>query len=164
MRVTLAQLVSHQRCLDVASQPETVLSNGRQPRKKNTVRSKTVRLSRSNARSRPQAPQDVTEYTRQQGTTVPPARAQVTLKRETACTTRKAEPSGRTVSKVCHVCLLSLPHHREPSTESEDCMELLAQCNGSFKHRSQVPLRLPDLLVRILVSLFASAHSCASPA
>lgn len=82
------------------------------------MRSKIVRLWRSNKCSRLQALQDVTGHTRQQGNTVPPARARVALKREIACTTRKAEPLGCTFSKVCHVCPLSLPHHRESSTRA----------------------------------------------
>lgn len=161
MRVKLAQFVNHQRCLDVATQPYCVFLNGRQSesRKEKAARSMTARLWRSNRSNRLHALRDVSEYTRQQGNVVPLARARVSLKRVTACTTRKAEPSGRTVSKVCHVCLLSLPHHREPSTRlarrknmyGTSCSmpwQLQASMTGSISEGNWLPHTGPRVLVR----------------
>lgn len=123
----------------IPSFPNSAFTNGRKVRNEKTAQPTTARLSRSSACSDPRAMQDAVEYTRQQGTTVPPARARVTLKRDTACTTRKVVPPGRTVSKVCHVCLLSLPHHREPSTRLASKQRL----NGttrSMPSKLQTPL------------------------
>jgi len=109
--------------------------------------------------------QDAVEYTRQQGNIVPPARARVALKRATACTAKRAEPSGRTVSKVCHVCPAVAPTppgvFHAPRVKAENCStpwRLQAPVTGSISEK------LPDRLTQALVSSFPYAHSCTSPA